>query len=77
MNCNFSFGMRGYCPHEMEKDMKDEDMLEKYGVDESVENPEKLEKQAAEGCPECGKKPERHGKVLMCPVHGTEPFEAK
>lgn len=48
--------------------------MEKYGVDESTDQ-EKLEKQAAEGCPVCGRKPEKHGKVLMCPVHGTEPFE--
>lgn len=50
-----------------------EEIMEKYGVDESLD--ENLEKQAAEGCPVCGKKPERHGKVLMCPQHGSEPFE--
>jgi len=72
MNCNFSAGVRGYCPHEKESRMT----LEKYGVDESVDQ-EKLEKQAGEGCPECGQKLERHGKVLMCPTHGTEPFEGK
>jgi hypothetical protein len=68
VNCNFSIGIRGYCPHEKER------ALEKYGVDEQqVEN----EKRASDGCPECGRKAERHGNVLACPVHGTEPFEAK
>ena len=49
-------------------------MTEKYAVDENVDQ-EQLEKQAASGCPECGKKVERHGNVLMCPTHGSEPFE--
>jgi hypothetical protein len=49
--------------------------MEKYGVDESA-TPE-LEKKAAQGCPVCGRKPERHGNVLMCPVHGSEPFETE
>jgi len=48
--------------------------LEKYGVDENVDG-EDLEKKAAEGCPKCGAKPVRHGKLLMCPTHGSEPFE--
>lgn len=47
-------------------------MITKYGVDEEREDKEKL---ASQGCPECGKKPERHGNVLSCPTHGTEPFE--
>lgn len=66
MNCNFSIGIRGYCPHEKERQM------EKYGVDESQKDNEKV---ASEGCPLCGAKPERHGNVLACPTHGTEPFE--
>jgi len=53
-----------------------EGSMEKFGVDESVDQ-ETLEKKAANGCPECGRKLERHGRVLMCPVHGSEPFEAK
>lgn len=50
--------------------------MDKYGVDESVDQNE-LEKQAGSGCPVdgCGRKPQRHGNVLMCPEHGTEPFE--
>lgn len=49
-------------------------VMEKYGVDENV-NQEKLEKQAAQGCPNCGRKPIRHGAVLICPSCGSEPFE--
>lgn len=50
--------------------------MEKYGVDESVDG-EDLEKKASEGCPECGAKVQRHGNVLVCPTHGTAPFENK
>lgn len=50
--------------------------MEKFGVDEGTDQ-EKLEKAAADGCPLCGKKPVRHGSVLMCPEHGSEPFEKK
>jgi RNA polymerase subunit RPABC4/transcription elongation factor Spt4 len=49
--------------------------MNKYGVDET-KGPD-LEKQATQGCPVCGKTPERHGNVLMCPVHGSEPFETE
>jgi nucleoid DNA-binding protein len=49
--------------------------MEKYGVDENVG--EDLEKKAAAGCPVCGKKPVRQGNVLLCPDHGSEPFETK
>jgi hypothetical protein len=48
--------------------------MEKYGVDERAEA---LEKRAGEGCPECGRAPERHGRVLVCPEHGSAPFEKK
>lgn len=48
--------------------------MDKYGVDESVDG-ERLEKLAAKGCPECGKKLIKHGSVLLCPTHGSEPFE--
>lgn len=73
MNCNFALGMHGYCPHQKESPMS----IEKYGVDESVKNSEQLEKKAAQGCPECGSKVTVHGKVLMCPKCGTEPFETQ
>ena len=52
----------------------EEDLMEKYGVDESI-NQEQLEKKAAKGCPECGRPLTKHGSVLICPEHGSEPFE--
>jgi hypothetical protein len=51
-----------------------EEGMEKYGVDESTPQ-EELEKKAAQGCPECGATPTRHGNTLICPTHGSEPFE--
>lgn len=48
--------------------------MEKLGVDESTDQ-EQLEKLAAQGCPKCGAKPEKHGTVLVCPNCGSEPFE--
>lgn len=54
---------------------KESDM-EKYGVDENTgTNQEQLEKQAAKGCPECGSELTKHGSVLLCPKHGSAPFE--
>lgn len=50
--------------------------MEKYAVDETTEQVD-LEKRAAQGCPECGSKLERHGNVLICPKHGSAPFEKK
>jgi hypothetical protein len=55
-------------------DPKEEEGMSKFGVDEHTDS-EALEKKAAQGCPKCGKKPQRHGKLLMCPDHGSEPFE--
>jgi len=55
-------------------DPKNEEQMEKYGVDENTDS-ERLEKKAAGGCPKCGKTPVRHGSVLMCPDHGSETFE--
>lgn len=53
-----------------------EEGMSKFGVDEGT-NAEALEKRAAAGCPVdgCGKTPERHGTTLMCPTHGSEPWE--
>lgn len=51
-----------------------EDIMEKYAVSEEVDQ-ESLEKKANKGCPSCGHEPEKHGSTLVCPVHGTEPFE--
>lgn len=50
------------------------DNMEKYAVDEGVKD-EALEKAASEGCPECGATVEKHGRILVCPTHGTAPFE--
>lgn len=50
--------------------------MEKLGVDETVDQ-EALEKRAAQGCPACGKKLVKHGSVVQCPTHGTEPFESQ
>jgi uncharacterized Zn finger protein (UPF0148 family) len=48
--------------------------MDKFGVDESQTQ---QTKQAQQGCPSCGAKLERHGRVLLCPTHGSEPFEQK
>ena len=52
--------------------------MDKYSVDQSV-NQEQLEKIAEAGCPVpgCGKQPRKHGNILICPTHGSEPFEEK
>lgn len=53
----------------------EEEGMDKYGVDEQAEN---LEKKASAGCPSCGLPPEKlvtHGRLIMCPNCGTEPFE--
>jgi len=55
--------------------LEQEKVMEKYGVNENI-NSQQLEKQAAQGCPECGDKLSKHGSVLVCPTHGTEPFES-
>jgi hypothetical protein len=54
----------------------EDNAMDKFGVDEGV-NQEELEKRASEGCPVCGKKPIRQGNVLLCPDHGSEPWENK
>jgi hypothetical protein len=55
---------------------KNEEGMDKFAVDQTAGlTPDEQEKRAAQGCPLCGKKPERQGSVLLCPTHGTEPFE--
>lgn len=52
------------------------DEMTKYGVDEDGDmTQEELEKLAAKGCPECGRALTKHGSVLLCPTHGSSPFE--
>jgi hypothetical protein len=60
----------------VEATIKKETEMEKYAVEEGV-NQEELEKQAMHGCPKCGGRVDRHGKVLTCANCGTEPFEAE
>lgn len=55
---------------------KGRDRMEKYAVDEEVDQ-EALEKSASEGCPDCGRTVEKHGKTLICPACGSAPFEKK
>lgn len=55
--------------------MPNEEGMDKYAVDELAGSSEDLEKKAQKGCPVCGRTPEVHGSVLICPVHGSEPFE--
>jgi hypothetical protein len=53
----------------------EEECMSKFGVDETSVDQEALEKIASKGCPVCGRDVVRHGSVLACPEHGTEPFE--
>ena len=48
--------------------------MSKFGVDESPTFNEKLGSRGPR-CPLCGAPCEKHGQVLICPTHGTEPFE--
>lgn len=60
----------------MDQDNENNEGIEKYGVDEATaHDQERLEKQAAKGCPECGAHLIKQGSVLLCPTHGSEPFE--
>ena len=42
--------------------------MQKYAVDENIDLDRKT-------CPECGKILEHNGRVLLCPLHGSRPFE--
>jgi uncharacterized Zn finger protein (UPF0148 family) len=62
----------------MSKSYEEEEGMDKFGVDQtSGLDQERLEKRAAKGCPACGKELIKHGSVLLCPIHGSEPFEGK
>jgi hypothetical protein len=56
----------------MEK--KSDEGMTKYAVDEGYDQ-DQLEKAAARGCPICAQPVVKHGRVVACPTHGTEPFE--
>ena len=47
--------------------------MDKYGVDET--KPAQKEASEEVHCPVCGSICEQHGKVYLCPVHGSKPFE--
>lgn len=54
--------------------------MKKYGVHET--NKPESTKEASEGhrvtrCPKCNSKLEVAGQVLLCPTHGSEPFETE
>ena len=50
--------------------------MDKLGVDQ--EQKSMREKTAAEGCPRCGSQNvQTHGKLLVCPNCGSEPFEKR
>lgn len=53
---------------------QEDEGMTKYAVDEGHDS-DALEKAAANGCPRCAAPVTKHGNVLSCPVHGTEPFE--
>ena len=61
---------------QLQERWKRDNAMEKYGVDETS-NQQGLEKAAAEGCPLCAATLEKHGSVLICPTHGSAPFEQK
>jgi uncharacterized Zn finger protein (UPF0148 family) len=44
--------------------------MDKYAVEQPITT-----KHAGAGCPLCGRPLERSSNVVLCPVHGTEPFE--
>ncbi len=48
--------------------------MDKYGVDESSASGKKLASDVAY-CPLCGAELKRHGSIVLCPTHGSEPFE--
>lgn len=54
---------------------KNEAGMTKLGVQEDTGDQEALEKKAIAGCPMCGRAPVRQGTILLCPEHGTEPWE--
>lgn len=55
----------------------DDEGMSKLGVDEGSGDQERLEKLASKGCPECGAKLLKEGGILICPTHGTAPFERR
>jgi len=48
--------------------------MEKYGVDEEQPVTSK-QANAVDKCPKCGAPVIKHGRLRLCPSHGSEPFE--
>lgn len=48
--------------------------MTKYAVDTSSPGQSKTAS-SEEDCPLCGKRVVRHGRVKLCPTHGSAPFE--
>jgi uncharacterized Zn finger protein (UPF0148 family) len=48
--------------------------MEKYGVDESLGD-KKTAEMSLDVCPVCGARLHKHGQVVLCPIHGSKPFE--
>lgn len=59
-----------------ESTVENDNEMAKYGVDETIDQIA-LEKRAEAGCPWCGQELTKQGSVLLCPSHGTEPFEKR
>lgn len=49
--------------------------MEKYGVDETPSSKTKYGETGLDDCPLCGARLQKHGRVVLCPVHGSGPFE--
>jgi len=49
--------------------------MEKYGVDENAKPGEKQAGFRIKHCPWCGTLCTAHGVVVLCPTHGSKPFE--
>ena len=48
--------------------------MEKFGVDEEQPGGQKQASEMAT-CPRCGKTLIKHGRLRLCPMHGSLPFE--
>lgn len=51
--------------------------MKKYGVDTDASSQKKASDNTTYLCPKCGKKAKKEGLVVLCPEHGSEPFEEK
>lgn len=49
--------------------------MDKFGVDETNAKTAKTASDGERKCPECGEVLKQHGNVLLCPTHGSKPFE--